>query len=227
MYKDWYSFVEQYTTRKISYESDRIIAISGLANRLARELGADRYLNGLYLHDLARGILWTPDSQYQPMSRTTGLPSWSWASYPAAVLYDAIGTDDDGDEEERPKSMCSALASSTDTKLVLSGKCLMLRDLFPDEDVVPAAHEVDTGGTDCDAWKYWPDIRSEKVSTTKAVAFAVRTTAYEVSGLLLEEVCDASLIDTATYCRKGYFELSHEEGPSLFLLETEQEVVLV
>jgi hypothetical protein len=225
IHRDWYSIVEQYTTRKITYDSDRIIAIAGLANRVSRVLPGDKYLKGLWLNDISRGILWTPDSQFQPKARSEGMPSWTWVSYPAAVLYDAIDINDD--DEERPRSMCSAHVSSNEDKLILLGKCLQLRDLFPDESVVPEEYEVDTGRSEPNAWKLWIDIRGEVVKPSMAVAFAVRTTAFEVSGLLLDRFCDKDLPGEATYCRKGYFELSHEEGQSLFEEINEGQVSIV
>ena len=105
----WYSCISEYTTRFLSHSSDKLAAISGLAQKYANpEMG--RYLAGLWEHDLFRGMAWT---RVKPGERTEErymsyfaikakrtiaarafkppalyrAPSWSWASVngPVAV----------------------------------------------------------------------------------------------------------------------------------------------
>ena len=112
-YYIWARFVETYSRSKITRESDRLVAISGLAQEMQTKLG-DKYLFGLWLSILPSQILWrlehaTPHEIWnaehheprQPgaeQERKKGrvihmrdrpsyyrAPSWSWASVEGSV----------------------------------------------------------------------------------------------------------------------------------------------
>jgi hypothetical protein len=82
----WDSMVSSFTHRKLSYESDRLPAISGLAKLL--KIGPDdEYVCGLWRNTLARELLWEAESHATQngtaLSRRQEqfqAPSWSWAS---------------------------------------------------------------------------------------------------------------------------------------------------
>lgn len=102
-YVPWYKAVELYTTRAITYAVDKLPALSALASRVAEQYD-DQYLAGLWKTDLILGLLWyrvvrrkfrdlEPTAPFQ--AARNGLqdylaPSWSWASYPGAVQFQAI-----------------------------------------------------------------------------------------------------------------------------------------
>ena len=98
----WYKCVSEYTTRFLSQPSDKLAAISGLAEKYAVP-GLGRYLAGVWEQDIFRGLAWTrvkpgerTKSQYMSYiavkaKRTFAArafkppvqyraPSWSWAS---------------------------------------------------------------------------------------------------------------------------------------------------
>ena len=98
----WYSCISEYTTRFLLHASDKLAAISGLAQKYAhKEMG--RYLAGLWENDVFRGLAWTrvkpgerTEEKYMSyfaikakrITATRALrppvlyraPSWSWAS---------------------------------------------------------------------------------------------------------------------------------------------------
>jgi hypothetical protein len=84
----WYEIVKEYSPRLLGKSSDRLIALSGLAETYATILVGDEYLAGLWRMDMIRGLLWrTPQAKLlgaveaQCSSRMTyAAPSWSWAS---------------------------------------------------------------------------------------------------------------------------------------------------
>ncbi|CZR55443.1 uncharacterized protein PAC_05331 [Phialocephala subalpina] len=85
-YSMWRGIVEQYSTKELTYEKDRLPALSGLASRFGK-LFNDRYLAGLWESDIPIALCW------QAMSKHTGLnagphiaPSWSWVPY-SQVTY--------------------------------------------------------------------------------------------------------------------------------------------
>lgn len=65
----------------LTHESDRPYSRASIARRVHQVTG-DRYLAGLWLEDLARGLLWVGIAH--PIIRNTlripGIPSWSWMS---------------------------------------------------------------------------------------------------------------------------------------------------
>jgi hypothetical protein len=106
LYRAWAEMVEQYLMRGITHSSDRLPALSGLAQGMQEVLSdsysLEEYLAGLWKFDLERGLLWTPHFSYfssvelhmqfkklgvkarakrrirPPMKYAA--PSWSWAS---------------------------------------------------------------------------------------------------------------------------------------------------
>lgn len=84
----WWSCVEQYSVRHLSVETDRLPAISGIAESLS-ECGLGSYCAGIWETDLPSGLLWAvipmhPAKPRRPAEYTA--PSWSWASVVAPVM---------------------------------------------------------------------------------------------------------------------------------------------
>ena len=88
----WDKIVLEYTRRKLTYESDKLVALSGLAKEVNREYGGVisgrgvDYLAGIWSTAFTRGLLWsTKGVEAQPDHRPRRpkdyrAPSWSWAS---------------------------------------------------------------------------------------------------------------------------------------------------
>jgi hypothetical protein len=85
----WGYIVEHYMKRQLSEESDRLPAISAVAEFFARYLGEGRgeYVAGLWRRTLIIDLLWENHDEI-PSSRSkgSGAPSWSWASVTCAVV---------------------------------------------------------------------------------------------------------------------------------------------
>ncbi len=77
-YQAWQAIVEGYTRCDLTFEKDKLIAISGVASRMKEHIRC-RYVAGLWEHHLLKQLLWdmgiggTRPKNYQA-------PSWSWAS---------------------------------------------------------------------------------------------------------------------------------------------------
>jgi hypothetical protein len=91
LYCRWESLVERYSTKLLTYGSDKLIALSGLADMFVSRTGG-RYLAGLWEGDLLHGLVWSvapnkdvcrPGSIH-PSFRA---PTWSWASIDGAIQY--------------------------------------------------------------------------------------------------------------------------------------------
>jgi hypothetical protein len=79
---------EAYTARRLSYESDRLPALAGLA-KLVSESAGGTYLAGLWREDLHVGLLWNSVWRKQTLAERlgclrasvgAGAPSWSWVA---------------------------------------------------------------------------------------------------------------------------------------------------
>lgn len=82
----WYRrVVEDYTRRQLTYEKDKLVAISALARAtyLNRHIG---YVAGLWRDCIVPGLLWERQG-LGSKSKTYSCPTWSWASQNSAVRY--------------------------------------------------------------------------------------------------------------------------------------------
>lgn len=87
----WYGLVEEYSKRTLTYQSDILSALAGLAKELASTQNIG-YTNGLWKNDLARGLLWSikddrrarrfprPPVNKSLQDNNAKAPSWSWIS---------------------------------------------------------------------------------------------------------------------------------------------------
>lgn len=75
----WDELVEGYSTRSLTKLSDKLPAISGLAERFARTFG-DVYLAGLWQSTLFSDLLWRGDYNAPWPPGDYRAPSWSWAA---------------------------------------------------------------------------------------------------------------------------------------------------
>ncbi|KDQ28962.1 hypothetical protein PLEOSDRAFT_1102999 [Pleurotus ostreatus PC15] len=86
---DWYLSVSRYSSRLLSYPTDKLPAISALASTMSESLGGE-FLAGLWTRDLHRGLLWahfgvtTPEKYLAEVSQYIA-PTWSWACQPNMV----------------------------------------------------------------------------------------------------------------------------------------------
>lgn len=79
----WLDLVEAYSCRELTYESDKLVAFSGLVAEIHR-LSGYRYAAGLWEEELRLQLLWVPRT---PGKRTGQYiaPTWSWLSFNGAV----------------------------------------------------------------------------------------------------------------------------------------------
>lgn len=82
----WEQLVENYAQRKLTFQSDKLVAIDGIAQRMRSSLNDDNYCFGMWVRDLPCSLLWmvlhggTRPDQYRA-------PSWSWASVDGEISH--------------------------------------------------------------------------------------------------------------------------------------------
>ena len=92
-YQSWYSLVNDYTRRKLSIPSDKLPALAGIVQEMARLTG-DIYLAGLWKTSLLHDLMWSLHSSTKYRhSSVWRAPSWSWASIDNAVRYGRVDAD--------------------------------------------------------------------------------------------------------------------------------------
>jgi hypothetical protein len=90
LYQYWGDLVQRYTACQLTNESDRLPALSGLAKVWAKAFGF-RYVAGIMVEILPEELLWRrQESRHlsrsiKNRSKLSGLPSWSWCSFPGAI----------------------------------------------------------------------------------------------------------------------------------------------
>jgi hypothetical protein len=81
----WLDMIEEFSGMNLTYETDRLPALAGLASRLSA-VTQDDYLAGHWRVDLARSIAWARKCGSGSSRRHDAplkAPSWSWASFGA------------------------------------------------------------------------------------------------------------------------------------------------
>ncbi|EXM17154.1 hypothetical protein FOTG_14639 [Fusarium oxysporum f. sp. vasinfectum 25433] len=85
---EWNSLVQRYTQRNLTRQTDRILAISGLAQIFSPMRGG-AYVAGLWVKDFPDTLLWENRSRaLYPRPSDQG-PSWSWTAINSTVTWGA------------------------------------------------------------------------------------------------------------------------------------------
>ena len=83
----WEELVHRYSKRRLTFFSDKLPALSGIAKQMQPLLGPG-YFAGLWEQDLLHGLFWEVQLRVYPR-RTAEYtaPTWSWASVDGEVSY--------------------------------------------------------------------------------------------------------------------------------------------
>ena len=86
--RGWEKVVEEITSRDITYWTDRLPALSGLAAKRQQATG-DKYLAGLWKGNLKTELLWQVEDQENPirLPKPDNVPTWSWSTVSGAVRF--------------------------------------------------------------------------------------------------------------------------------------------
>ncbi|KAL9095271.1 MAG: hypothetical protein Q9165_002527 [Trypethelium subeluteriae] len=88
----WKQVIEAYTQARLTFRSDKLIALSGIASRIQQDAGSE-YMAGLWRSSLPQSLLWrirgVEESQYRPAPYLA--PSWSWLSVEGEICFPEPG----------------------------------------------------------------------------------------------------------------------------------------
>jgi hypothetical protein len=104
IYNKWLEVVwTYYNYHHLTYPSDKLPALAGVASEFRKSIGGDTYLAGIWRDDFPRGLLWHmctekiglpglaecgifPDDT-GPVLQPDRAPSWSWARWDRVILF--------------------------------------------------------------------------------------------------------------------------------------------
>ncbi|KKP01075.1 hypothetical protein THAR02_06812 [Trichoderma harzianum] len=96
-YQGWYNLMLEYSNKELTYQTDRLPAVSSYADLIASKSG-DTYLAGLWEKNLHRGLLWKIHRRWRWTFRQLKgwlkhppqyiAPSWSWARIRSSLTWD-------------------------------------------------------------------------------------------------------------------------------------------
>ena len=212
LYYYWSALVGQYSACHLTYESDKLIAVSALARRMMKILRSqgseDIYLAGLWRDDLENGLLWSVNSRARGtadggvrIQTDTPSPSWSWASNHSAKIWYPYRVIDP--HETRSKKTSSIIIEEVRTfpiddefGLVNGGFVraqgpLCKVQVFTDGHGYSWVFDTYEESPDFETIVSWDSIQDPKESREDLILMVVRTNQYDeilfgrVEGLLL------------------------------------------
>ena len=90
VYDAWQRIVHEYSYRHVTFPTDRLPALSGLATEYAK-ISGNQYLAGLWRGNLLRDLMWsTYPTLVLHRTKKWRAPSWSWASVENAITFDKL-----------------------------------------------------------------------------------------------------------------------------------------
>jgi hypothetical protein len=86
----WSELLDEYSELEMTYPTDRLPAIAGLA-RVASLVLPGRYLSGIWEKNLSSGLFWAPRRRPMKLVNERCAPSWSWASTSDPIKSAGVG----------------------------------------------------------------------------------------------------------------------------------------
>ena len=89
LYELWRSIMISYSQGRLTHDSDKLVAISGVARNIAQQFRGE-YVAGMWRENLIEQLLWFVSGAPEPRPSGYRAPSWSWASVNGAIssLYE-------------------------------------------------------------------------------------------------------------------------------------------
>ncbi len=164
----WTWVVDNFTACELTYETDRLLAIAGVAGEF-QPLFNCRYIAGLWEDSLIFQVLWSKNGDSH-RTETYQAPSWSWASKIGrttqmnSVPYDEVFLDDEPEEITDLIKICDVEVTTTDGdpfSQVTDGRLRMKGILIPIMlDFELRKREINVRGVEL---QLRPDIHEEKL----------------------------------------------------------------
>ncbi|KAF2170602.1 hypothetical protein M409DRAFT_51613 [Zasmidium cellare ATCC 36951] len=150
----WRMIVQQYTSRQLTYASDKLPAISGVAS-LMPQASRTRYIAGLWEESLVLDLMWQANPApkevlaYPPDELTA--PSWSWACLNRKVVHNPFKSFTPLatviSAESTPKSATAPFGAITHASITLRARMRPCRIRWKADKYSHRAYYVEPNGT--------------------------------------------------------------------------------
>lgn len=91
----WLNICEDYSSRSLTKETDKLIALSGIARSFQKHFPNDKYIGGLWSSHLPLALLWERNGSAKDVYTTEYIaPSWSWTYPRTGISYAEINVQD-------------------------------------------------------------------------------------------------------------------------------------
>ncbi|KAE9373668.1 HET-domain-containing protein, partial [Stipitochalara longipes BDJ] len=109
----WRYILQNYTNRELTKETDKLVAISAIAETFGLQSASD-YLAGLWRQNLIGDLLWAvdPDNYTGLEVSNSGSPSWSWAAVKGKIQFQPSNYLGSSLEETAEVLACSVMHES-------------------------------------------------------------------------------------------------------------------
>ena len=92
--RQWHEIVRAYTQRQLTFQSDKLTAIGGIAGTMP-QAKSSKYVAGLWCSTMIQDLLWQvmPGATHRVLSYPRAeynIPSWSWASLDRGVTWNPL-----------------------------------------------------------------------------------------------------------------------------------------
>ncbi|EMT64839.1 hypothetical protein FOC4_g10007532 [Fusarium odoratissimum] len=205
---EWNSLVQRYTQRNLTRQTDRILAISGLAQIFSPMRGG-AYAAGLWAKDFPDTLLWENRSRALYLRPSDQGPSWSWTAINSTVTWgaghgkDVLSVDSIECDLDQPSAPFGSVKRGA---LRVTGPALDLewkRTKSTSSLMSPGGHHLRylvPGGMYINAHiKFLPDAEEPDSDWTTVTLLAVKVDDY-TAGIVLRKSTDSE------HSRFGYFD---------------------
>jgi hypothetical protein len=87
----WLLMTEAYSARKLSFQTDKLPALSGLAAAFHSLFNPGDYYAGMWTKDIVHSLCWKRAGNGSGRRLPAAdIPSWSWASMETSIMYDFV-----------------------------------------------------------------------------------------------------------------------------------------
>ncbi|PSN60875.1 HET-domain-containing protein [Corynespora cassiicola Philippines] len=88
----WFEIVERYSKTELTFATDKLPAISGLARYIQSHTGKE-YFSGIWEPTFHIGLVWASDRHLIKRTTSSRAPSWSWASVDGPIQHPRLRGD--------------------------------------------------------------------------------------------------------------------------------------
>jgi hypothetical protein len=133
IYQDYYSIIQEYTARELTFMEDKAAACSSILVAITGTTKSSVH-HGILMSDIRRGLLWSSGWRRISWRERTGVleqwPTWSWLSYPGRVRFRVRSISSPQEEEdvtrlalddELAQNPSEEQSTSNDKRLCLKG----------------------------------------------------------------------------------------------------------